>query len=223
MHSWYEFFRDQGSVIAGLLALLAGGFAYCAGVKQAKETRESADKQIAAMTAERTNADAAASEAVRREILEFSKIVREALCICECIRSGALKMSRKNAYSIMSNPDPIVYKAIADRISRMPYDPQLVVSFYAHLAYTQQTIQIIVVGAPGDDIPAMEVEKVAENLITTCKLARVIISNVPSVSIDEQVTEITLAQIDTALESAKRSFPKLFMPRCARKQSEGDG
>lgn len=218
-----SFSATKGVLIAGLLALIAGVTAYCAGVQQAKATRESATKQIEAVTDERTKADAAAAEAVRREILEFSKVIIEALCICGHIKSGAVTMPRKNAYSIMSNPDPIVYKAIADRISRMPYDPQLIVSFYARLAYIQQTIQVIVVGGPGDDILATEAEKVAENLITTCKLARVIISYVPSESINEQVTEITLAQIDTALESAKRSFPRLFMPRCARKQSDGDG
>lgn len=49
MHSYlYEFFRDQGSLIAGALALIAGIIAYRAGVTQAKATTEAADREIAA-------------------------------------------------------------------------------------------------------------------------------------------------------------------------------
>jgi hypothetical protein len=41
MHSCvYEFFRDQGSIIAGLLALAAGILAYRAGISQARSVRE---------------------------------------------------------------------------------------------------------------------------------------------------------------------------------------
>jgi hypothetical protein len=41
MHSClYEFFRDQGSIIAGLLALAAGILAYLAGISQSQSIRE---------------------------------------------------------------------------------------------------------------------------------------------------------------------------------------
>jgi hypothetical protein len=45
---FYDFFRDQGSMIAGLLALIAGVLAYKAGRVQAAQTRGAAVLQIAA-------------------------------------------------------------------------------------------------------------------------------------------------------------------------------
>jgi hypothetical protein len=44
----YEFFRDQGSLIASALALIAGVIAYYAGVIQARAAREGVDRQLAA-------------------------------------------------------------------------------------------------------------------------------------------------------------------------------
>jgi hypothetical protein len=73
----------------------------------------------------------------------------------------------------MMNPDPIVYRAVADRIGRLPYDPQFVVSFYMRMVYIQQTIEIIVVGNPDDDsapVPEEEAETLAKNLMMTCQL-----------------------------------------------------
>jgi hypothetical protein len=47
----YEFFRDQGSIIAGLLALLAGYLAYRAGRAQVVETKRAARRRQWAYTA----------------------------------------------------------------------------------------------------------------------------------------------------------------------------
>jgi hypothetical protein len=218
--TWSKALTDLGSLIGGGFAIIAGVLAYRAGVIQANATRVSADKQIAAAATERANADAAAAEAIRREIIECTKVVIEALRICECMKSGHLEIMRRNAHSIMMNPDPIVYRAVADRIGRLPYDPQFVVSFYMRMVYIQQTIEIIVVGNPGDDgapVPGEEAETLAKSLIMTCQLARAIISHVPSPSLVEEVSQITLGQIDAALESAKQSFPKLFRKRTRAK------
>jgi hypothetical protein len=59
----YEFFRDQGSIIAGLLALLAGVLAYWAGRSQATETREQSNymKSTAAESDRRAREDLLAS------------------------------------------------------------------------------------------------------------------------------------------------------------------
>jgi hypothetical protein len=65
--SWYcavyEFTNDQGSIIAGLLALLAGGLAYWAGSSQATATREQVDymKSAAAESDRRAREDLLAS------------------------------------------------------------------------------------------------------------------------------------------------------------------
>jgi hypothetical protein len=126
----YEFFRDQGSIIAGVLALIAGVIAYRAGRTQATETRKAAKTQIEAREAEIKSADAATADAICREIIECSKVVIEELRTCECIKSGDVTMMRKNAHSIMMNPDPIVYRSVTGRIDHLTYDAQFVVSFY---------------------------------------------------------------------------------------------
>jgi hypothetical protein len=45
--TWYKLLTDWGSVVGGLIALIAGGLAYKAGIIQAKATQQAADKQIA--------------------------------------------------------------------------------------------------------------------------------------------------------------------------------
>jgi hypothetical protein len=162
--------RDQGSLIAGILALIAaliaGFWAYSAGKMQVR----------AAATAE-ANAMSAAAEAVIREVMECNKLVIEALRICEAIYSGQLSMKRRNASSIMMNPDPVVYKSVANRIACFSFDAQLIIQFYLRIVYVQQTLKTIVFG-PDDNnalIPKEEAKIIANNLIFTCQLARSIV------------------------------------------------
>ena len=49
---WYKVATDLGSLISGILALIAGVIAYLAGLRQARETRQAMDRQLAA-TAEK--------------------------------------------------------------------------------------------------------------------------------------------------------------------------
>jgi len=202
MHSClYNFLRDQGSLIAGILALIAaliaGFWAYSAGKMQVR----------AAATAE-ANANSAAAEAVIREVMECNKLVIEALRICEAIYSGQLPMKRRSASSIMMNPDTVVYKSVANRIAHFPFDAQLIIQFHLRIVYIQQIIQIIVYG-PGDDsalIPREEAKTIANNLIITCRLARAVVLHAPSTNVSKEVSQTIVGQIDAALESAKHSF-----------------
>jgi hypothetical protein len=215
MHSGlYDFLRDQGSLIAGILALIAGLVAYRVG-----------KMQVRAIAAAETNANIAAAEAVIREVIEYNKLVIEALRICSAIHSGKIQMERRNAYSIMMNSDPVVYKAVATRIARLPFDAQLLIQFHLRIVYIQQTIQIIVFGPGGDDaaVPRGEIQTLSKNLIIICQLAQAIIRHAPSTGVTENVSQIILAQIDAALEKAKQSFPKLFLSQqggCEQSQSE---
>ena len=141
------------------------------------------------------------SDAVQREIIEFTEMAIQSLRICEHIKSGTLPTMRKNAHTIMGNLDPVVYRAVAPH-------PQLVVKFYTQLVEIQQSIQIIAVG-PGDDValvPEEEAETLAKSLVTACQLAQAIISEAPDPSLDEQVPTIALQHIETALKSAKGMF-----------------
>jgi hypothetical protein len=78
----WKLLYDWQTIIAGGAAILGGWIAYRAGVIQANATRESAGKQITAAAAEIKDADAAAADAVRREVIEFSKFIIGNLEVC---------------------------------------------------------------------------------------------------------------------------------------------
>jgi hypothetical protein len=60
----YEFLRDLGSFIAGILALIAGFLAYYAGYRQAKAARDAAAAQVEAIRAQRDQAHADAQDEI---------------------------------------------------------------------------------------------------------------------------------------------------------------
>jgi hypothetical protein len=108
------------------------------------------------------------------------------------------------------NPEPIIYKAVADRIGLLPYP---VVQFYMRMLEIQNAVQIIVFGPGGENVPVPgeEAETMAKSVIIACRLARTIISHASGPRVDEEeIARITLVHIDEALERAKQSFPELL-------------
>jgi hypothetical protein len=200
---------DWQTIIAGVAAIVGGWIAYRAGVIQAQATRESAAKQIAAADAEIKNADAAAADAIRREVIEFSKFISGNLEICGHIHAGTpAPVPRHDLPSIMKTGiDPVVYPAIADRIGRIPF-PQQVVSFYTRIAEAQAIIEIIAKG-PAHDTPVTAdlAQTIAESFITALQLAKLILQPVSNPNLDEQVLELTQRNIDQALVAAHENFP----------------
>jgi hypothetical protein len=153
-------------------------------------------------------------DAIYIEIVAFIKMVIEALQICEHIQKAKLFIEKKKARSLMMHAEPIIYKAVADRIGLLP-QPQGIVEFYMRVVEVQEGLRVIVEG-PDDDaaiIPVENAETIAKSLVTACKLARIVILHAPKSSLDKQISKITLVQIDAALESAGRSFPKLVVGR----------
>ena len=203
----WKLFHDWQTIIAGAAAIFGGWMAYRAGVKQAQATRESADNQIAATAAEIKNSDSAAADAIRREVIEFSKFISGNLEICGHINAGT-QVPRHDLPSIMKTGiDPVVYPAIADRIGRIPF-PQQVVSFYTRIAEAQAIIETVAHG-PAHDTPVTPAlaQTISESLITALQLARAIVGHVPDPNLEKQLVEITLRNIDAALEAARRNFP----------------
>lgn len=143
------------------------------------------------------------SNAIRREIIVLSEILISHLRILKAIKSGKITMERNKLCSAISNPEPTIYKAVADRIGLLPYP---VVQFYMRMVEIQNAVQIAVVG-PGDELPGGEAETIAKSVIIACRLARAIISHAPGRSVDEEISRITLVHIDEALEKTKQSFP----------------
>jgi hypothetical protein len=181
---------DLGSLIGGFVG--AGGAVGAVYLLIRQQRREEANN---------------VARAIRREIIVLSEILMSHLRILEAIKAGEVTIMRGNLRSTIMNPDPTIYKAVADRIGLLPYP---VVQFYMRLLEIQNAVQIAAVGPGGENVivPGGEAETIAKSLIIACRLARAIITHVPDPSLDdERVSQITLEHIDAALESAKRSFP----------------
>jgi hypothetical protein len=187
---------DLGSLIGGFVG--AGGAVGTVYLLIRKQRREEANN---------------VSDAIHREILVLSEILISQLRILAAIKSGQVTVMRKNLPSVIMNPDPTIYKAVADRIGLLPYPG--VVQFYMRMAETQNAVQIAFVGPGGENVPVPggEAETIAKSVILACQLARAIISHASRPSVDKEISRITLAHIDEALERAKQSFPELFLHR----------
>jgi len=114
----------------------------------------------------------------------------------------------KVASSIMMPPEFIVYRAVSDRIARLPC-PQRIVSFYYRVMEAQLAISKLgEIGAEAEPLgPTVHVATIAEILITACQLANGIITNAPYADLDAQITATTLKDIRDALDKAKVAFP----------------
>lgn len=86
------------------------------------------------------------SRAVLMEVAELCKFPIGQLNACEMILGG-LSFPKGDLPTLMETPSPIIYPAVADRISRLPR-PTLVVSFYSRLAETRGVVATIVHSPP---------------------------------------------------------------------------
>jgi hypothetical protein len=178
---------DLGSLIGGVIG--AGGAVGAVYLLIHRQRREEANN---------------VSNAIRREIIVLSEILISHLRILEAVKAGEITMERNKLRSAIINPEPTIYKAVADRIGLLPYP---VVQFYMRMVEIQNAVQIAVVG-PGDEIPGGEAETIAKSVIIACRVARAIISHASRQSVDEEISRITLVHIDEALERSKKSFPQ---------------
>lgn len=155
------------------------------------------------------------SRAIRREIVVLSEVLISQLQIFEAIRLGTFTVTRNELRSLMMNPEPIIYKAVAGRIGLLPYP---VVQFYTRLIEIQNNVQTAAIGLGGDtaSIPGAEAETMAKSVIIACKLARAIILHSSEPIPDEEISRITLVHIDEALKRADESFCQKVCSRRAR-------
>jgi hypothetical protein len=92
----------------------------------------------------------------------------------------------------MHTPEPIVFPAVADRVSRLP-SATLIVSFYSRLSETRGVIEIIVLAPPVAQLIPPAVEKLAQHniqgladlLISQCQVAKMILESVDTDGIKE--------------------------------------
>ena len=127
--------------------------------------------------------------------------------------AGPFAVPRSDLPRWMVMPKSMIYAAVADKVARLPY-PHIVVSFYTRLSEAEVIVNGIAVARrlnPPElppHVTPQEAEAIVEVWITASELARVIIDGgTPLTELDRGVKEMTIAAIDSGLESARGSFP----------------
>jgi len=159
------------------------------------------------------------SAAVLAEIVELCKFPIGQLGACFIIEKGGIDAPKSSLPALMHTPEPIIFPAVADRVSRLP-SATLVVSFYSRLAETRGLIEIVVLAPPVVHLIPPAVEKLASHhiqgladlLISQCQLAKLILESIDADEIKE--TALVRARrlhmlriIDEQLASAREIFP----------------
>jgi hypothetical protein len=154
---------DLGSLIGGFAG--AGGAVFAVYLLIRQQRREEANN---------------ISRSIHREVIVLSEILISHLTILAAIKSGAVTITRNNLQSAIMNPEPTIFKAVADRIGLLPYP---VVQFYMRLLEIQSAVQIAVVGPGGENVVIQggEAQTIAKSVTIACQLARTIISHGPNI------------------------------------------
>ena len=117
------------TVLGGLIG--AAGTAFAVYLTLVSQRRDEAEKVEAAL---------------RTEVSEFGRLAVGALAPCESVITGEYKIPLRDLPALVAMPDPVVYRATADRISRLPYG-SLLVTFHARIAESVQMATILAVTA----------------------------------------------------------------------------
>jgi hypothetical protein len=183
-----------GSVIGG--AIGAGGAGYSV---------------YYSMTRQREDETQKVSKAVLAEMAVIVKYVIGHLNLCEMIVSG-FHLPKTELRTALLTPEPIVYRAVADKISRLPR-PIQVINFYTRMAEVDGIVTVII-NSPtiGSTIDPEHIHGLADLLITQCHDAQAILKNAtPDETAESVIAERlrlqTIAAIEQQLQQAKLSFP----------------
>jgi hypothetical protein len=108
-------------------------------------------------------------------------------------------------------PKPIIYPALADRISRLPR-PTLVVTFYTQLQETQGLVELITKSAPTDALTEPgHIRVLTDLLISQCQLAKLILESAePAPEREAALVSAQRAQMLDTLNEQLASASLLF-------------
>jgi len=79
--------------------------------------------------------------ALRAEVAEFCRLALGLLRVSQKIEAGTVKIPMQDLPPLMTLPEAVVYRATADRISRLEYGP-LLVTFHARISEAAAAAQI---------------------------------------------------------------------------------
>lgn len=152
------------------------------------------------------------NKAISTEITEQSRFAIGHLGLCTLIQAGGLNAPTAELPRLMAAPRPIVYPAVADKVSRLAR-PALVVSFFTRLEELRCLIDVLVHSAPaGEILTAAHMRQIADLLISVCQIAKFLVEK-PESDIKHEETlaaairQRTAIMLDEQLVAAKAAFP----------------
>ena len=191
------------TVLGGLIG--AAGTAFAVYLTLVSQRRDEAEKVEAAL---------------RTEVSEFGRLAVGALAPCESVITGEYKIPLRDLPALVAMPDPVVYRATADRISRLPYG-SLLVTFHARIAESVQMATILAVTArpvinPGgpptepllDDAKA---RTLATGWLDICNIAQTILRK--KAGAEELVDAAIAATLTEVDETLKRVGPMVALQK----------
>jgi hypothetical protein len=152
------------------------------------------------------------STAIIMEVAQLAKFPKEQLVTCRAIHKRMFSPPRDQLDALMQTPQPILYLAAAERISRVPR-PALVVAFYNGLAEVQATVNVIMRRASESaNLEPRDVEGLGVLLLSQCMLARQILAHPKppqnqDVELIKQMLLAIINALDKEIETSKKIFP----------------
>ena len=186
--------------VAGALGNLLGGMIGAGGALLAVYLA------LSAQTKEETGKVAAA---VRTEVASLVTYIIGAIEICEHIATKTRQVPRKDASYVIRKlvAEPVVYKAVADRIGLLPH-PNATVQFYMRLSEARAMVESLqIANITQQYLSSENAETIADSLITALQLAQSILARDGSPHLAELVTQEMVGQMEACLQSAKVTFP----------------
>jgi hypothetical protein len=196
---------EQLTAIAGILGGLigAGGTALAVYLTLASQRSDEAER---------------VEGALRIEVAEHARLAYGQLGVCELILFDGYEVPVRDLPTLMVLPEAPIYKAVADRVSRLPYG-RLFVVFHTRIAEAQQMARIcaaatrppILSGRAGDEevVELMQSRQLvnhkdAKTLATAwfdaCMIARTILQAEASAS---ELADAATAEVLADLEAAR--------------------
>lgn len=165
------------------------------------------------------------TSAITSEVAELCKAPMGQLGACFLIQSGAMRVPTSHIKYLFNTPVPVIFPAVADRISRLPR-PTLVVTFYMQLAETRGMVDLLAnTGNPQEQTEFGMVREIADLLISQCQLAHLILSSAAAGPDEDPLLaakrRVMVVQLENQLNEARRLFPDApsFTDQLAAQQS----
>jgi hypothetical protein len=201
-------------------AALLGGFIGAAGTALAV---------YLTLASQRSDEAQKVEAALRIEVSELARLAHGLLGVCELVLTKGYEVPLRDLPTLMSMPDAPVFKATADRISRVAYGP-LVVVLHARIAEALQMVRIYAAAPPPPDVsPALaarmpvsldalqarrlldkdKAKTLATAWFDVCEVALTILTRDPS---GFEIAEASVAEVIKDLEAVRTRLPSLIAP-----------